>query len=1080
MPIKTLQVSGFASGMKTQIRHSTVLTVDTPPGSTKVKSYVSEELPPTTLIIGRDNLALFLTNHNQSLQTVWGSYNLSGKYWSSHETINAVDTWYEKEVEEEGEDDIDIEIRKVNEGRYEASLPFFSTARPRENYGKALARLKRQLPSLEAKGHYQEYNKQIQELKEHGFVEKVHRTSGHFINHRAVIREGAETTKFRVVLSPIELNYLLWKGETTGLDLLHHLLNFRSHPFVFTADLKKAFLQIQIKPEHRRYLRFLWQESGKIVAYQMTVLPFGVISAPAILTKVVRHIISNMTPTAQSHLKDSVYMDDLIVGAASEEILAKVLGETIKVFSKAGFETHKIVSNVLSLSNQEVVKDFTHRILGLNWNPQRDHLSISLSKQPYPVTRRQLLSSIGKLFDPFGFTDPLKLSLRKLYAELLPLDWDTPMNEEHRQFAARQLRDIYRLNQVSFDRHIGSQGILHCFADASGVGYGYCLYWNDHLLFGRSKLITNPRSVVHAELQALFELTRAISKLLPSLSSPTSIRLYSDSLINVARLRNSPNEYEIVVARRLLAIQRRMNQFKGTLFHVSGKFNPADHFSRPRVAQEIRQWTTIDLEQLEHSIGEPQSVKTVCSIQITPETPKTPDGLTRWLVTQPVSKQLLIIHGFKRWMSRAIKGKGTGTNTVRRTAMEMLAYVNQRDLTRLPPECEYRKDIVCLKSRLPYPQYYFPAQSFAARSMLSLAHQDSLHRGAIMSLALLHPQVYIPGASRKMKGLVKDCQRCSRTRGKAILQPQGLLHEIQVRPGQPFESISLDCFGPLFLANRVKHYGLVYVCRYSKAVKLILLESLQGQTLYKALLAEWEASGFPLNIRSDNGTNFTYVQKELQVSQVPELMNIQWKYSTPLSPWMNGVAEKMVHVTKGCLRQFSRKCKSFIELQRRFKTIERIANSRPVLYTDDKVVSAFELAYGRPLILPSETQPLDAPVVLLSERNRQRKEMLLLWKSQYLKRASKFSSGKIHTISINDVFLVPDTMRQRLVWPTGRVCAKKDGSDGVTRTVQLVMADGSRLWRPAQGLIPLTPGRGETEKATDGRPIPPPSGQTPN
>ena len=84
------------------------------------------------------------------------------------------------------------------------------------------------------------------------------------------------------------LNKLLWKGSVMGLDILPHLIRIRLFSYVILADLKKAFLQINIHPDHRKYLRLLWkEEDGSIIKYEMTVLPFGVISSPAILTQVV-------------------------------------------------------------------------------------------------------------------------------------------------------------------------------------------------------------------------------------------------------------------------------------------------------------------------------------------------------------------------------------------------------------------------------------------------------------------------------------------------------------------------------------------------------------------------------------------------------------------------------------------------------------------------------------------------------------------------------------------------------------------------------------------------------------------------
>ena len=107
-----------------------------------------------------------------------------------------------------------------------------------------------------------------------------------------------------------------------------------------------------------------------------------------------------------------------------------------------------------------------------------------------------------------------------------------------------------------------------------------------------------------------------------------------------------------------------------------------------------------------------------------------------------------------------------------------------------------------------------------------------------------------------MKQFVNKCIECRKLRGKKIDQPQGPLHEQQRTYFQPFENITMDCFGPLELSNGSKGNGSVVVCRVSKAFKILVLEDMTTNTLESTLLNLWGMVGYPKYIWSDNGTNF--------------------------------------------------------------------------------------------------------------------------------------------------------------------------------------------------------------------------------
>ena len=57
-------------------------------------------------------------------------------------------------------------------------------------------------------------------------------------------------------------------------------------------------------------------------------------------------------------------------------------------------------------------------------------------------------------------------------------------------------------------------------------------------------------------------------------------------------------------------------------------------------------------------------------------------------------------------------------------------------------------------------------------------------------------------------------------------------------------------------------------------------------------------------------------------------------------------------MVKNCLTIYDRKCESLYDVYLRFKDVEFVINSRPVIFNESPI-SAHELVIGRPQTLPS-------------------------------------------------------------------------------------------------------------------------------
>ena len=80
------------------------------------------------------------------------------------------------------------------------------------------------------------------------------------------------------------LNKHLLQGPDLTNDLFGVLSRFRKEHVAFMCDIEGMFLQVQVAPEHRNFLRFLWWEDGdlskSLTEYRMSVHIFGAISSP--------------------------------------------------------------------------------------------------------------------------------------------------------------------------------------------------------------------------------------------------------------------------------------------------------------------------------------------------------------------------------------------------------------------------------------------------------------------------------------------------------------------------------------------------------------------------------------------------------------------------------------------------------------------------------------------------------------------------------------------------------------------------------------------------------------------------------
>jgi hypothetical protein len=514
-------------------------------------------------------------------------------------------------------------------GRFIVRLPFKNN---KYDLGSSLEQTKKRFYSVERKLNNsqrelrQPYSNFMKEYLELGHMElvpsgEIDKRNSCYLPHHAVIKDSSTTTKLRVVFdgssktsNGLSLNDNLLPGPNLQQDLFLTLARFRCFQYVISSDIEKMYRQINIDERDADFQRILWRESvdSPLEIYRLKTVTYGTTSAPFLAMRCIQQFANeniNNFPLACATIRQCFYMDDLLCGHNTFQETLVLRDQIIEILKQGQFNLRKWASNdpfLLPTVNSETSdntainldKDGNIKTLGLTWNSKEDTLKFVIANSPAPgkITKRSILSTIAKIFDPLGLKAPFlvnaKLLLQKLWQ--LQLQWDqsvpNPLAEEWHRF----LNELCHLSNLNILRKVIPQVPvtlleIHGFADASMSAYGAAIYlrsrnsqgeYSTQLLCAKSRVAPlKTVSLPRLELCAALLLARLIHKTASALNPKiTKQYLWTDTSIVLAWLAASPNSWQVFVANRVSEIQdlTSVNDW----YHISTKDNPADVITR--------------------------------------------------------------------------------------------------------------------------------------------------------------------------------------------------------------------------------------------------------------------------------------------------------------------------------------------------------------------------------------------------------------------------------------------------------------------------------------------------------------------
>lgn len=464
--------------------------------------------------------------------------------------------------------------------------------------------------------------------------------AGYYIPWRVVFKEGSLSTPCRIVFDAssktpggLSLNDCLAKGENRLARIHDVLLRFRSLPAAFTTDIRLAYNQVQLHPDHLRYQRFLWKEglelSSPTVDHVIGTLIYGVRPAGnqqgVGCHRVADHAIAvHPQHTAGAKALKKAYVDD-VAEACRNLLTARSIAASLDFTLKLANMEVKRYTFSGETPGPEVSADGVHvGVLGMLWGPLEDLLGVDIKplyfgkckrgKLPELVvgnfltalkrnfTRRNMLGKVAGVFDPLGLMTPitsrLKLNLHDLIS--LKLGWDDKIPDDHLEAWTRNLEDIQEIREVKFRRTIipddaascdldlivscdASQFIaiatVHAKVKLKSGGYS-C-----QLVTAKSKIIKE-LTIPKAELRAAVlgaHLAHAVKHSLGEQCLDTTY--LTDSSVALHWIHQDERPLEVVVRNCVIDIRRFTTP--SSWFHIATDLNIADLGTRYAAVSEV-------------------------------------------------------------------------------------------------------------------------------------------------------------------------------------------------------------------------------------------------------------------------------------------------------------------------------------------------------------------------------------------------------------------------------------------------------------------------------------------------------------
>lgn len=1056
--------------------------------------------------------------------------NVDMRFLWSLESIGIVDS--PKTTREEEAVNYFNETVIFNNGRYEVKWPWieYPPALP-TNFGLAFGRLKSLLKRADA-NILKDYQEILEEQLRAGVIEliepqmiPIYQVSPpvHYLPHHMVHQEGKRGRLVYDASAKVKeersLNECMYRGPSMLEDLTALLLQFRMGKIGITADVEKAFLQVGLQEHDRDVTRFLWVKNvneepseDNLLHYRFCRVPFGIISSPFLLNATIRYHLSRTNEELLKRIANKCYVDNLVTTVNSYNEAIHLYSQTRKIFEEISMNIRDWVSND-KLFLESIPEEFRakqcreSKVLGLIWDIENDMLRLKVSMRDDidfnqgNVTKKDVLRTLARVYDPCGFASPWILPIKLLFQEtcISKLKWDTTLPASSQQSWANSLTNLQAIKDIELPRYINNplHGTectyeIHSFADASKNAYAAVVY-----LVARSKdkaatsfLMSKSRitpaedkddlKIPRLELLGYLIACRLLKYVVDNLDMEIKRKyLWTDSLIVLAWMKTS----------KLLPpfVSRRVNEIKEhkdiEMRYVPTQQNPADIATRiDAIKQKMQLWfngpcflTKDEIDWPCHHFSDEQtlfSVGEALDIVDGPEmSSKGYEDIEDIIREAQIIESGNDMQDHKHEEIRQIQATffpdevaGRLTNLARNLGL----FLDDNGILR----CKGRMLNTNWSYDMKHP-ILLPKDCEYTEKIIQKVHEENYHVGVPHTLSLVRRIYWIPQGRAKVQKTLKKCPQCIKHGGGPYkLPPTPALPAERVNFSTPFTYTGMDYFGPVFVqtstGGKEKRWICLFTCLAVRAVHLEVVKDLTAEEGLMGLKRFIATRGKPTLIVSDNATQFRLM------SEILSNRELRWKFIPQLAPWHGGVYERLIGLVKNCLkRTLDKHLLQDGQLLTVIKEVEAVVNTRPLTNVGADMEQILRpadfLSLGRCVELHSpeefRLEGTSTKVDLLKSWKRGRiilnefKDMfqgqyLLSLRERYRHHLKQPRSTSDRQPCVGDVVQIKGESKNRNTWRVGKISSLIRGSDGLCRVAKVRVGD-QEFTRSVGHLYPL-------------------------
>ncbi len=220
---------------------------------------------------------------------------------------------------------------------------------------------------------------------------------------------------------------------------------------------------------------------------------------------------------------------------------------------------------------------------------------------------------------------------------------------------------------------------------------------------------------------------------------------------------------------------------------------------------------------------------------------------------------------------------------------------------RYTTSCQLPKSRILLSLKSPFTHLF-----------LSTLHVNCNHPGVCSLLSIVAETYHIAGLQNHVKRISRQCATCQKAYARPLNQKMGLLLASHTTPASPFNRTGMYFAGPFTVRQgytrkpiAIKTYACLFACLTTPAIHIELCAELTTKEFLAALHRFCARRGTPLELFSDNGTNFIGAKKEIMevqsllrskstktaLSHFTTETSVQWHNTPPRAPHFGGLWE---------------------------------------------------------------------------------------------------------------------------------------------------------------------------------------------